>query len=77
MRNGNRCAVLPQGRLLGHRSRPRRALAAQREDYLLKALRDFKGGARTGGGVAAMADVVHPLGDEQLRALAHFMAHLP
>jgi cytochrome c553 len=49
--------------------------ANQREDYLLKALRDFKAGARTGGGVAAMADVVYPLGDEQLQALARYMAH--
>ncbi len=48
--------------------------AGQREDYLLKALRDFKAGTRTGGGVAAMADVVYPLEDDQLRALAHFMA---
>ena len=49
----------------------------QREDYLVKSLREFKAGARTGGGVAAMADVVYPLGDADLRALAHFMAHLP
>lgn len=48
----------------------------QREDYLLKALRDFKSGKRTGGGVAAMADVVYRLDDDELRALAHFMAHL-
>jgi len=49
--------------------------ANQREDYLLKALRDFKAGTRTGGGVAAMADVVYPLADEQLQALARYMAH--
>ena len=51
--------------------------AAQREDYLLKALRDFKSGARTGSGVAAMPDAVYPLGDEQLQALAHYLSHLP
>ena len=51
--------------------------ADQREDYLIKALRDFKSGARTGGGVAAMADAVYPLDDDQLRALAHFMSHIP
>lgn len=44
--------------------------ANQREDYLLKSLRDFKTGAPTGGGVA------YPLGDEQLQALAHFMEQL-
>ena len=48
--------------------------AHQREDYLLKALREFKSGQRTGGGVAAMADAVYPLGDPELAALAHFMA---
>lgn len=48
--------------------------AHQREDYLLKALRDFKSGQRTGGGVAAMADAVYPLGDKELRAVAHYMA---
>ncbi|MEO7337203.1 MAG: hypothetical protein ABIV63_11535 [Caldimonas sp.] len=51
--------------------------AAQREDCLLKALREFKSGKRTGGGVTAMADVVDPLGDDELRELAHFISHLP
>lgn len=50
-------------------------IAAQREDYLPKALRDFEGGERVGGGVAAMADVVDPLRDDDLRARAHFLAH--
>lgn len=50
--------------------------AHQREDYLLKALREFKSGRRTGGGVAAMADAVYPLRDQELAALAHFMAQL-
>lgn len=51
-------------------------IAAQREDYLLKALRDFKSGKRIGGGVAAMADVVQPLRDDDFKALAHFLAHM-
>ena len=71
----NRCAACHKDDYSGTQATPR--LAGQREDYLLKALREFKSGARTGGGVAAMADVVYPLGDEQLRALAHFTAHLP
>jgi cytochrome c553 len=50
-------------------------LAGQREDVLLKALRDFKAGVRVGGGaVAAMADVVFPLNDADLQALARYMA---
>ncbi len=51
--------------------------ARQREDYLLSALRAFKSGERTGTGVAAMPDAVYPLDDGQLKALAHYLAHLP
>jgi cytochrome c553 len=51
-------------------------IASQREDYLLKALRDYKAGARTGGGQAAMAEVAYPLSDEEIVALAHYLAHL-
>jgi len=49
-------------------------LAGQREDYLLKALRDFKSGARSGGGVAAMPTTVYGLEDSDLVALAHYIA---
>lgn len=52
-------------------------LAHQREDYLLKALRDYKAGRRTGGGVAAMPSAVAGLSDEDLQALAHFLARRP
>jgi cytochrome c553 len=51
-------------------------LAGQREDYLFKALRDFKSGARTGTGVNAMVDVVGPLGDTEMKALAHYLSRL-
>ena len=51
-------------------------LAGQREAYLLKALRDFKSGARRGGGVAAMPDAVYPLSDAGLQALAHYLSRL-
>lgn len=71
----NRCASCHKDDYSGTQATPR--TAAQREDYLYKALSEFKAGTRTGGGVAAMADVVYPLVDEQLRALAHFMSHLP
>lgn len=71
----NRCASCHKDDYSGTQATPR--TARQREDYLLKALREFKAGQRTGGGVAAMADVVYPLNDDQLRALSHYMAHLP
>jgi cytochrome c553 len=51
-------------------------LAGQREDYLYKALRDFKSGARTQVGAAGMAEVVYPLGDLEMQALAHYMSRL-
>ena len=51
-------------------------LAGQREDYLYKALRDFKSGARTQVGAAGMAEVVYPLGDLEMKALAHYLARL-
>jgi cytochrome c553 len=50
-------------------------LAGQREDYLLKALRDYKGGLRSGG-QAAMAEVAFPLHEEEIVALSHYLAHL-
>lgn len=49
-------------------------IAHQREDYLLKALRDFREGRRTGGGIAAMPDAVYGLSDEDLQALAHYLS---
>ena len=71
----HRCAACHKDDFSGTQATAR--LAAQREDYLLKALRDFKSGARSGGAMAAMADVVYPLADDDLRALAHLLAHRP
>ncbi len=71
----NRCAACHKDDFSGTQATAR--LAAQREDYLLKALRDFKAGRRVGGGVAAMADAVYPLADDDLRALAHFLSRQP
>ena len=51
-------------------------LAGQREDYVYHALRDFKSGARTSTGAAGMAEVVYPLGDEEMKALAHYVSGL-
>jgi cytochrome c553 len=70
-----RCASCHKDEFVGQQATAR--LAHQREDYLLKALRDFKSGERTGGGVAAMPEVVYPLGDDDFKALAHYLARLP
>jgi cytochrome c553 len=53
---------------------PAARLAGQREDVLVKALQDYKSGARIAPGVASMADVVYDLNDADMHALAHFMA---
>lgn len=50
-------------------------LRNQREDYLLKALRDYKTERRLGDR-AAMVEVVTPLSDEDLGDLAHYLAHV-
>src|ERR1700753_207822 len=51
-------------------------LAGQREEYLVKALHDYKSGVRSGGAGAAMTDGADPLSDEEITALAHYLAHL-
>ncbi len=56
---------------------PAARLSGQREDVLLKALRDFKSGARVGSGVASMADATFELDDAGMQALARYMATRP
>jgi|SRR6266702_1744651 len=51
-------------------------ISGQREDYLLKALHDYKAGRRTGGGVATMAEVAYQLSEPDLSALAHYLSRL-
>jgi cytochrome c553 len=49
-------------------------LAGQREEVMVKALHDYKSGARFGTGVAAMPEVALALNDEQMQALAHYLS---
>lgn len=49
-------------------------LANQREDYLLKALRDYKSGQRIGYGSAFMPEEVAGLSDNELADLAHYLS---
>jgi cytochrome c553 len=51
-------------------------IAGQREDYLSKALHDYKAGFRIGGGVAAMAEVAYQLSEQDISALAHYLSRL-
>ena len=71
---GRRCASCHLDTYAGTKAVAR--VAGQREDYLLKALRDYKSGARSGGAMAAMAEVAFPLSEEEIDALAHYLAHL-
>ena len=71
---GRRCASCHTDSYAGSKAAAR--LAGQREDYLVKALRDYKAGVRSGGGQAAMADVAFALSEQEIDALAHYLAYL-
>ena len=71
---GRRCASCHTDSFAGTKAVAR--IAGQREEYLVKSLHDYKSGARTGGAGAAMTDVAFPLSDEEIAALAHYLAHL-
>ena len=68
-----RCDICHGRQLLGGEQMP--PLRHQREDYLLKALRDYKAERRLGDR-AAMVEVVTPLSDTDLSDLAHYLAHV-
>jgi cytochrome c553 len=71
---GRRCASCHGDTFAGTKAVAR--IAGQREEYLVKALRDYKSGVRAGGAMAAMADVAYPLSEEEIEALAHYLANL-
>ena len=71
---GRRCASCHMDNYAGTKGVAR--VAGQREEYLVNALRDYKTSARSGGAMAAMADVAFPLSEEEIEALAHYLAHL-
>jgi cytochrome c553 len=68
----NRCDFCHRPDFSGQENVPR--VADQREDYLLKTLREYKSGARHGYD-ATMAEVLQPIGDTQMVELAYFLAH--
>ena len=67
----NRCNSCHTPNFAGQDQVPR--VADQREDYLLKALREYKSGVRTGYD-AAMAEVVAPLKEQDFADLAYYLA---
>jgi cytochrome c553 len=70
----HRCNFCHNQDFSGAQNVPR--LAGQREDYLVKALREYKSNARRGYD-ASMADVMYPVTDADILDRAHFLARLP
>jgi cytochrome c553 len=68
----NHCNICHRPDFSGQENVPR--LADQREDYLLKTLRDYKSGARRGYD-ATMAEVLQPIGDAQSVDFAYYLAY--
>ena len=68
-----RCKQCHGAQLLGGEQMP--PLRHQREDYLLKAMLDYKAQRRVGAR-AAMVEIVAPLSETDLGDLAHTLAHV-
>lgn len=67
----NHCGSCHNPDFSGREQMPR--LAHQREDYLLKSLRDYKGGTRPGYD-ATMDEVIRPVSEADIVDLAHFLS---
>lgn len=68
-----RCGICHLPNYVGREQVPR--VAGQREDYLLHSMRQFRAGQAVGRDTI-MAASLYGVGDDDLRALAHFMAHV-
>ena len=71
----HRCANCHGDNFLGMRAAAR--LANQREDYLVKALADYRSATRPSSGVAAMTEATASLSDDGIAAISHYLARLP
>src|SRR3712207_2048540 len=67
----HRCGFCHNPDLSGHDQIPR--IGAQREDYLVKALTQYKSGERRGYD-PSMAEVVQPISEPDLLDLAYYLA---
>ena len=68
----HRCGFCHNPDLSGHDQIGR--IGDQREDYLLKALRGYKSGERIGYD-PAMSEVAQEVPDDEIAAIAHYVAH--
>ncbi len=71
----HRCANCHGDNFLGLRAAAR--LANQREDYLVKALADYRSAKRPSAGVAAMNEAAASLSDDDIAAVSHYLSRLP
>ncbi len=69
------CANCHGDGFLGARAAAR--LANQREEYLVKALADYRTAKRPSQGVGAMTEAAGSLSDEDIAATAHYLSRLP
>jgi len=69
----HKCGFCHKPDFSGQENAPR--IAAQREDYLVKTLREYKSEMRRGYD-AAMADVMHPIADADILDLSYFLARV-
>jgi cytochrome c553 len=70
----NHCDVCHRPDFSGQQTVPR--LADQREDYVLKSLRDYKSGTRHAY-EPIMLEQVQPVDDPQLVEVSYYLAHIP
>jgi cytochrome c553 len=70
----HRCASCHKDNFRGERAAA--AIANQREDYLAKALTDYRSAARPSVGVAAMTEAAAGLNDDEIAAVAYYIATL-
>jgi cytochrome c553 len=73
MAEQNRCNSCHRPDFSGRESVPR--LADQREDYLLKTLREYKSGARRAY-EPIMVEVLQPISEPAMAELSYYLAHL-
>jgi cytochrome c553 len=69
-----RCNICHKPDLAGRDNVPR--IAGQREDFLIKTMREYKSNIRPGYD-ASMADVLQPIPDADILDLAYFLARQP
>jgi len=69
----HRCNFCHNQDFSGEKNAPR--LAGQREDYLVKALREYKNNSRRAYDTS-MADVMSELSDSDIQDLGHYLARL-